>query len=178
MKKYFKLGTALAFSVLLNLSPTVMQNVHAEDANPKEEIVEKVDVNQTNTINDVLNNNSTIEVEEPIVSEKITKESTSATANNVLESAPARAPNATVGEQNEVNQNEKTDNNIIETDEIKDSDKTSEKKTGKVIVRYIDELGIDIFDAISEFVLLFNDILFLSLDIFLFFGFSFCTNLL
>ena len=149
MKKYFKLGTALAFSVLLNLSPTVMQNVHAEDANPKEEIVEKVDVNQTNTINDVLNNNSTIEVEEPIVSEKITKESTSATANNVLESAPARAPNVTVEEQNEVNQNKNTDNNIIETDEIKDSDETSEKKTGKVIVRYIDELGIDIFDAIT-----------------------------
>ena len=71
MKKYFKLGTALAFSVLLNLSPTVIQNVHAEDANPKEEIVEKVDVNQTNTINDVLNNNSTIEVEEASEKESI-----------------------------------------------------------------------------------------------------------
>lgn len=149
MKKYFKLGTALAFSVLLNLSPTIMQNVHAEDVNPKEEVVEKVDANQTDSINDILNNNSTIEVEEPLENETLTKESTSATANNVLESAPARAPNATVEEQNEVNQNEKTDNNIIETDEIKDSDKTSEKKTGKVIVRYIDELGIDIFEAIT-----------------------------
>ena len=42
MKKYFKLGTVLAFSVLVNLTPTLNVNAKTTDVDSKEEIVENI----------------------------------------------------------------------------------------------------------------------------------------
>ncbi len=93
MKKYFKIGTALAFALLLNLSPTIMPNVNALESTENNEIVEEKVINENYYINEVNNYNSTAEIEEPLeVESDPTSETSNVEDNYLLTSQLPRAP--------------------------------------------------------------------------------------
>ena len=92
MKKYFKLGTALAFSVLLNLTPTLITNVKAEEQKNSSNIAETINDNEVYYQNQLNLDDSSIIEEEPLEVKEATNEQSTAEANNIEVSEPARAP--------------------------------------------------------------------------------------
>ena len=92
MKKYFKLGTALAFSVLLNLTPTLITNVNAEEQTNNTSIVENTNNKEIYYANQINFDDSSLIEEEPLEVKKSTNEVSTAEANNIEVSEPARAP--------------------------------------------------------------------------------------
>ena len=92
MKKYFKLGTALAFSVLLNLTPTLITNVKAEEQKNSSNITETINDNEVYYQNQLNFDDSSIIEEEPLEVKESANEQSTAEANNIEVSEPARAP--------------------------------------------------------------------------------------
>ena len=92
MKKRFKIGTALAFSILFNLTSATLPNVHAEENNlNKTEIVEEAPIEVNYYTEEKVENNSVV-MEEPLEIEPVIEEKSTAEANNVVESEPIRGP--------------------------------------------------------------------------------------
>ena len=97
MKKYFKIGTALALSVLLNLTPTLIPNVHAEEPVEETSIVETVNKEQVYYANQNIFDDSSIPEEEPLeVKQEPANEVSTAEANNIITNEPTRAPTETI----------------------------------------------------------------------------------
>ena len=97
MNKYFKLGTALALTVLVNFAPISLPDVKAETtvSSTNTDIVEKKGNPETIIYAEEISeayvpSEEVIEVSAPKIS--LNNETSSAEANNVLKSAPARAP--------------------------------------------------------------------------------------
>ena len=99
MKKYFKIGTALAFSVLLNLTPTLITNVKAEEQKNSSSITETINDNEVYYQNKLNLDDSSIIEEEPLEVKEAANEQSIAEANNIEVSEPARAPTQEVKEE-------------------------------------------------------------------------------
>ena len=128
MKKLFKIGTTLAFSVLFNLSPMMLSNVYAEESKATDdtEIVEEVLAHEEQYVNVQASNNANIEIEEPLVVEPVVEEKSTAESNNVVVTEPTRGPT------NEVVNEPTRDADPVEADEPVDP---------KVILHVVDGLG-------------------------------------
>ena len=110
MKKVFKLGTALALTVLVNFAPIMLPDVKAESTvsstntdivvEEKQQIIYAEEVSEAFVSSEVIE-----EVSAPNISPN--NEISSAEANNVLKSAPTRAPTE-----------ETTNENLNSTDQV------------------------------------------------------------
>ena len=92
MKKRFKIGTALAFSILFNLTSVTVPNVYAEEKTNNTEIVEEALIQENYYAEEKIENNAAI-IEEPLLEkDPIIEEQSTADANNVVEAEPIRGP--------------------------------------------------------------------------------------
>ena len=120
MKKYFKIGTALAFLFAVNFAPTLTTNVYATESTDNTNIVETPLATEQYNATDVFYDDSNVEVEEPLEIREPAHVESTAEANNVQ---PARAPT----EADE-------DDNQWDTDKSKDASDLNENGETEITI--------------------------------------------